>query len=356
MHPRKVYRGLALGLVSALAAGLAGCASTRPASDEEISQAAVMAEQRNNAVRPLATDNSMYRLEEDRAKVLAAAVRRSGAGGSTGQAEPTIRVEPVQLSATQPADAEAGTEVAARAMREDLEGERTEPVFSIQRDLRERPQVLWRDAKRVYTNPLNLALLLTAGGASIALHQDADSSIAEKFDRAHTCTNAWRNTSNVLGNPALHFGVAGAWYLAGYRSQDAKTYNVGKTLFSALVITDLSTLTLKVASNREGPDGDNLGWPSGHASSTFALASVMHQSYGLKAGVPLYALAGWVSFERLDDREHFLSDVIFGGTLGLVIGHTVASGHMPEIAGGTIIPYSDPTTGATGIAWWKTTK
>jgi hypothetical protein len=231
-----------------------------------------------------------------------------------------------------------------------------EPVFSLKQDLKDTPTLLWRDTKRVYTNPVGLGLLLTAGGASLALRPHVDETIEDKFDRAHTCSEGWRDTADVLGHPLLHLGLAGAWYATGLRAEDAKTYNVGKALLSALIINDLSTVALKVAANASRPNGDNLGWPSGHTSSSFALASVMHRSYGAGVGVPLYALAGWVAFERMDDREHFFSDVVFGGVMGLVIGHTVAEGHLPEIAGGVVLPYSDPSTGSTGIAWCKSMK
>lgn len=231
------------------------------------------------------------------------------------------------------------------------------PVFSLKQDLKNTPRWLWEDAKRVYTSPLALGLLMTAGGASIALHQHVDWTINNKFRDSRTCKEAWGDTADIVGHPVLHLGIAGAWYLAGYEFKDLKTYNVGKNMISALLITDLSTLALKgAAAGTEGPKGQHFSWPSGHTSSTFAMASVLHQAYGPVVGVPMYALAGWVGFERLDDRKHMFSDVIFGGVLGLVIGHSVASGHLPQIAGGHIIPYADPIDGSAGIAWWKSTK
>lgn len=231
------------------------------------------------------------------------------------------------------------------------------PVFSIKQDLKNAPRRLWEDTKRVYTSPLNLALLLTAGGASIAVHQHVDWTIANKFDRARTCKNDWGDAAEIAGHPVLHLGIAGAWYLAGYKSEDLKTYNVGKNLLSALIITDLSTVALKTAACRtESPDGKHFSWPSGHTSSSFAMASVLHQAYGPLVGIPMYTLAGWVGFERLDDRKHMFSDVIFGSMLGLVVGHSVASGHLPQIAGGTVLPYADPGSNSAGLAWIKSAK
>jgi membrane-associated phospholipid phosphatase len=198
---------------------------------------------------------------------------------------------------------------------------------------------------------------LTAGGASIAVHQHVDWTIENKFDRARTCKNDWGDAAEIIGHPVLHLGIAGAWYLAGYELKDVKTYNVGKNLISALIITDLSTVALKIAAaDTEAPDGAHFAWPSGHTSSSFAIASVLHRAYGPVVGVPMYTIASWVGFERLDDRKHMFSDVIFGGMLGIVVGHSVASGHLPQIAGGTVLPYADPVSNSAGFAWIKSTK
>ncbi len=244
-------------------------------------------------------------------------------------------LEPVPISATKATNESAAT------------------VFSIREDLKNTPRWLWEDTKRVYTNPVNLAILLSAGGASVALHQHVDWTINNKFDQSRTCKEAWGDAAKALGHPLLQLGVAGAWYMAGYEFKDLKTYNVGKNLLSALIITDLSTLAIKGAcAGTQRPNGDHYAFPSGHASSSFAMAAVLDNAYGHAVGIPMYAFAGWVGFERLDDRKHMFSDVVFGSVLGLVIGHSVATGHLPQIAGGNIIPYADPEAGA-GVVWWK---
>ncbi len=80
----------------------------------------------------------------------------------------------------------------------------------------------------------------------------------------------------------------------------------------------------------------------------------MNEAYGPWVGIPLYGLSALVAMERLDDGEHWVSDVVFGAAMGWVVGHTVSSGRAPEILGGEIAPYVNPETGTTGIAWVKT--
>ena len=42
----------------------------------------------------------------------------------------------------------------------------------------------------------------------------------------------------------------------------------------------------------------------------------------------------------MDQGDHWASDVVFGATLGWVVGHTVARNHKgPEIAGFDVLPY-----------------
>lgn len=225
---------------------------------------------------------------------------------------------------------------------------------TVKRDLKAAPGVLWDDVKSVYASPVPLAILgLTYGGALTLQETGVDRSIEDKLERENIFNDDVNEALGFVGNPFTHLGVAGAWYLVGQQRQDQKTYDVGKKLFSALIINDLSTMGLKVATSRNSPNGESFSFPSGHASSTFTVASVMHEAYGPWAGIPLYGVGVLVAVERLDDDEHYLSDVVMGSVMGLVIGHAVGGDKELEIAGGRIVPFTEPYIGSTGIAWHK---
>ena len=85
-----------------------------------------------------------------------------------------------------------------------------------------------------------------------------------------------------------------------------------------------------------------------------ALATVLNDAYGPLVGLPMFGLTSLVAIERLDDREHSFSDVIFGAALGWVVAETVMKEHQPEIFGGKIVPWADPGRAAAGVAWVKT--
>lgn len=225
---------------------------------------------------------------------------------------------------------------------------------TVRRDLEEMPRVLWHDTKAAFGNPWNLVLLASAGGASIALRTtNADYHVDEYYRERHTFDGDWPDTFATLGNPALHFALAGVWYVAGQQLQDDKTYEVGRKLFSALTITGATTMFLKVAAWDDAPNGEWGAWPSGHVSSTMAMATVLNGAYGPLVGVPMFGLTALVGIERMDDREHWLSDVVFGAVLGWVVGETVFKEHRPEILGGEVVPYVDPVRGGAGVAWVK---
>ncbi len=124
-------------------------------------------------------------------------------------------------------------------------------------------------------------------------------------------------------------------------------------MLRALTLTDLTTIGLKAARNNKTPAGDKWGWPSGHTSTCFAAASVLDELYGHKVGIASYTLASLVATRQLDQRDHWASDIVFGAALGWTIGHTVAGGKQPEIAGFKVVPSLIGQRAAAGISLVK---
>ncbi|MCX5643737.1 MAG: phosphatase PAP2 family protein [Phycisphaerae bacterium] len=109
---------------------------------------------------------------------------------------------------------------------------------------------------------------------------------------------------------------------------------------------------LKAIVHNDQPDGGPWSRPSGHTSSAVAVASVLHEFYGWKVGLPAYAGAGLVAWRMMDEGDHWAGDVLFGAVLGWVVGHTVAGRHgSAEIAGFELLPYyGNYQTPAAGIS------
>ena len=85
------------------------------------------------------------------------------------------------------------------------------------------------------------------------------------------------------------------------------------------LITD--NLKRIVHEHRPAPNVDNHSFPSGHTSSSFAGAEVMHQE--LKSSIPVLSCAGYIGaaatgFIRVYKNRHWLKDVVAGAVIGIV--------------------------------------
>jgi membrane-associated phospholipid phosphatase len=218
------------------------------------------------------------------------------------------------------------------------------------------PAQLFDDSRATFINTDNAAILLGTGAASLLMHVEGlDRRVAEHFDRQETFGPSGNELLFNVGSPYAHLAVAGLWYGLSLAGQDDLNRERALTLLSVLAITDTVTLGLKAAVHNERPNGDKGAWPSAHTSSSFAVASVLHEYYGWQVGVPAYAVAGLVTWRMMDEGDHWASDVLFGAVLGCVVGHTVAAHHKGlDEAGLEIAPFfGDSSTRALGVSLVK---
>ncbi len=215
---------------------------------------------------------------------------------------------------------------------------------------------LWRGFKTSFWDLENALLLTAAMGASVTIRETGVDNTIRGRIHGHNQLGDGGEVIQVLGNPATHFAGAGILWLTSTLSEDMKQHEVAQSLTEALAVTGITTLGLKFTAGTREPDGDKYGWPSGHTASSVAVAAVLNEHYGPLVGIPCFALAGLVGYERLDSREHDLSDVVFGAMLGYIVGTSVArdeKAQFPELWGMTVVPFTDIETGASGIALMK---
>ena len=166
--------------------------------------------------------------------------------------------------------------------------------------------------------PLVLGAALT--GASTAF----DDNVAAYF--GPTRRAKWLGDAvHVEGQPYVIVPVATALYMAGRlfpkhkRFQDT-TYDIAQ----ATIVEAVYSTAIKYSTHRLRPDGSNyLSFPSGHTANAFSWATVAAHYYGPKVAVPAYLVAGLVGLGRLEKNAHYLSDVMAGATLGIIVGRTV---------------------------------
>lgn len=203
-----------------------------------------------------------------------------------------------------------------------------------------------------------MTALLLAGGASVAMHKsDADETIAENLLWHRTVHGFTDESLNIIGSPAFHFPAAGLWYIISAENQDQLNKQRAATMITALSVSGAVIVGLKAIRDNDTPNGGNWAWPSGHTASSFTAASVLDEFYGPKVGIPAYILASCVAYRMMDTGDHWGSDIVFGATLGWVVGHTIAGKHKNlELAGFELMPYTVAPTSrsaASGISLVK---
>jgi membrane-associated phospholipid phosphatase len=195
----------------------------------------------------------------------------------------------------------------------------------IMKDAKAYPKAAFEDAKRTFINRDNILLLLLAGGGSIAMHDTGiDERAADHFSENGKMSKDLDKLIETAGNPGTHFIAAGVWYLIAAKKNDDVNLQRSWVMLKALGITGAMTLTLKAAVHNDTPNGKDWAWPSGHTASSFCAASVLDEFYGPKIGIPAYLGAGLVGYRMMESGDHWASDVMFGGILGYLVGHTVA--------------------------------
>jgi membrane-associated phospholipid phosphatase len=153
-------------------------------------------------------------------------------------------------------------------------------------------------------------------------------------------------SGNVIGNFMFQIGAGFATYGTGKAMGDKKLAYAGRDIVRAQVVSQVMVQTLKYTVQRDRPDhSNNKSFPSGHAASAFATATVLHRYYGWKVGGPAYALGSYVALARMSWNRHHATDVVMGAGFGIASARTVTMemakskfnvGVQPQVGGASI--------------------
>jgi membrane-associated phospholipid phosphatase len=129
-----------------------------------------------------------------------------------------------------------------------------------------------------------------------------------------TCTGvASADTIQSIGDVG-EIAMPAAAFLVSVGHHDGKgTLQLAESFVTAMAVTEV----LKVTINRTRPNGGGQSFPSGHTTSAFASAGFLQMRYGWGWGVPAYAAAAFVGYSRVESKQHYTTDVIAGGAIGV---------------------------------------
>ena len=193
----------------------------------------------------------------------------------------------------------------------------------------------------------NLAIL-TAGGIGATFGHTMDRRVSDSMSQSSGLEGLLQ-TGEMAGGARTQFAAAVATYTLGRVIGSGKVSEIGADLIGAQILTQTMTAAIKLSVGRTRPDGTQYSFPSGHASVTFATATVLQRHLGWKAGVPAYGLAAYVAASRVQDKRHFLSDVTFGAALGIVAGRSVSIGRGDTRF--AVAPATAPGGAAVSFTW-----
>jgi membrane-associated phospholipid phosphatase len=118
----------------------------------------------------------------------------------------------------------------------------------------------------------------------------------------------------------------------------AATKSLGLTVTGTLAFNTL------VHKNTPSADDDD-AFPSGHSAVSFSSAAFIQRRYGWQAGLPAYAVAGYVGWLRVKTDEHDWADVLGGAALGIASSALFTQRWSEKVV---FSPWIGP--GGTGIA------
>ena len=187
---------------------------------------------------------------------------------------------------------------------------------------------------------------LEIGGAVIVAGL-LDPDVRNLFQTERTVTT---NDAATVGNSFGHALTVGpalaATWLLGTIAGKPKVANAALWAAGAGAAAGVATAGLKFAFGRSRPPKNltydfhpfstkDHSFPSGHTSFAFAIASSLaHATPDHWSDVLFYAGATLTGLSRINDDKHWLSDVVAGAALGVLVGRQLTSGRQGGRAAG----------------------
>ena len=203
-------------------------------------------------------------------------------------------------------------------------------------------------------------VILGVGGAGALLAHQADAYVQTHIVGSDTAEKIFV-AGKWLGSAEVQVGTAVGLYLVGRYlvapqpdgSRTNKATHLGFDLIRAQILSQVVVQGIKYSVQRDRPTGECCAFPSGHAATAFAAASVIERHFGYRGAWPTMLAASYVAASRLVDNRHDLSDVVFGSAVGMATGWTVVGGHGRDVMG--FVPTPVPVRGGMVLAFNKVT-
>jgi membrane-associated phospholipid phosphatase len=219
------------------------------------------------------------------------------------------------------------------------------------------PSGFAHDAGLYFTAPLhwnaNEWAWFAGALAAIAGSHHYDSQVYTHFTKGLTPSQIANINSDDLQDALPSVAVfLGTWGLAAL-TNDPNGHREAWSMFEAATLSTVDAYALKYIIRREGPDqtSDPNEWfksggksfPSEHATASFAIGTVLAEAgsddYRWLRRALGYGLGIGTSYLRLKHNQHWLSDTVAGGALGIASAQfTLNHAYRDEASGFALVP------------------
>jgi membrane-associated phospholipid phosphatase len=203
----------------------------------------------------------------------------------------------------------------------------------------------WTDTKNILTSP---ARWETTDWIKASAIMGISIGLYTQDDKIKTWVQKNKNntTSHLddYASPTIRYviPVLGGFGLYGYIAEDERAKRTFLLSTESLIITGVFVQTLKHSTGRHRPytgdphdtwsgptmNGSYLSFPSGDASTAFAIASVVASEYdNIVVPTLVYTAASLIALERVYNNAHWSSDVFVGSAIGYFTGKAIVASH-----------------------------
>lgn len=162
------------------------------------------------------------------------------------------------------------------------------------------------------------------GGSALTaavMLRDSDQSIDRELYRDHPL-GSYSRFGDIAGQLVPNVAYAASMFALRYFDDEPKFAKRAHHMVRATMHAAFLSTILKISVREARPDNVNnyASFPSGHAATAFAFASVVATEHEWYWGVASYALATFVGVSRINDHRHRMDDVLAGATIGISYG------------------------------------
>ena len=209
--------------------------------------------------------------------------------------------------------------------------------------------------RTIVENPVESSIIAGSGILAGALVYLYDGKIAPYMKQKNDFNDFIFETANNFGNGAYVFAADAFLFLGGSREKKAAQLVIETVLVGGAFEQVIKTITGRLRPSGAGPymfrpfSAFDTSFPSGHACTAFAWATVIGDTYNL--GWLTYPLAGLTAWARVYKNAHWPSDVLIGSLIGVVTAKILKASREREDENLKVeIKYSQMNTPCLGVS------